>query len=100
MYEKKLTRGSSPLDEDNGADPFTAKRIVSLPAFVDNAFMTSRRKSSHAPNQITAGCQSELTLEMAPPNGDLWSIFPCDGNPFDLEAQRDGILNDSDYCWM
>jgi hypothetical protein len=37
---------------------------------------------------------------MAPPNGDLWSIFPCDGNPFDLEAQRDGILNDSDYCWM
>lgn len=50
LYVKKLIRGSSPLDEDNSNDPFTAKRIVSLPAFVDNAFIISRRKSSHAPN--------------------------------------------------
>jgi hypothetical protein len=102
MYEEKLTRGSSPLD-DNGDDPFTAKRIVSLPPFVDNAFMTSRRESSHAPNQISAGLsgkQSELTLEMAPPSGDLRAIFSCDSNPFDLEAQRDGGLNDLDYSWM
>jgi hypothetical protein len=100
MYEKKLTRGSSPLDEDNGDDPFTAKRIVSLPDFVDNAFMTSRRKSRHAPNQMTAGYQSELTLEMAAPNRDLWSMFPCDGNPLDLGEQRDGGLNGLDYGWM
>jgi hypothetical protein len=37
---------------------------------------------------------------MTAPNGDLWSMFPCDGNPFDLEAQRDGGLNDLDYGWM
>jgi hypothetical protein len=37
MYEKKLTGGGSPVDEDNGDDPFTAKRIVYLPPFADNA---------------------------------------------------------------
>lgn len=103
MYEKKLTGGGSLVNEDNGDDPFTAKWIVSLPPFVDNAFMTSRRESSHAPNQMTAGSsghQSEFISEMPTSNVDLWSIFPCDGNPFDLEAQRDGGLNDLAYSWM
>jgi hypothetical protein len=103
LYEKKLASGSSPIDEDASNDMFTAKRIISLPPFVDEAFMESRRESSPAPNQLTAGSsgnQSGLVPDMALLNGDLWSILPGDGNLFDLEAQIDGGMNDLDYNWM
>jgi hypothetical protein len=79
------------MDEDGGNDPFTAKRIISLPPFVDEAFMARRIESRPAPNQPSAGSsgnQSGRVPDMALLNGDLWSILPGDGG-----------MNDLDYSW-
>jgi hypothetical protein len=91
------------MDEGDGNDPFTAKRIISLPPFVDEAFMAPRIESRPAPNQLTAGSscnQSGRVPDMALLNGDMWSILPGDGNLFDLETQRDSGMNGIDYSWM
>lgn len=103
-YEQKLASTGYRGDEDSDKDPVSAKRVISLPNYVDGTFMATRKVSTCEPSltaDVLSGTESEQRSDDAAIFEDTWLPLPDDVPAYDFDFVRYGRDPPADYRgWM